>query len=78
MWRNWQTRLIQNQVPSGSDGSSPFTGTSENAEVGKDLQTSAFFISCGWVGRKIEKATDGHGLNTCCIRVNQWQSVADF
>ena len=25
VWRNWQTRLIQNQVPSGSEGSSPFT-----------------------------------------------------
>ena len=25
-WRNWQTRLIQNQVPFGSGGSSPLAG----------------------------------------------------
>ena len=33
VWRNWQTRLIQNQVSYGREGSSPFTATSEIARV---------------------------------------------
>ena len=32
-WRNWQTRLIQNQVPFGSGGSSPLAGTLRAREM---------------------------------------------
>ena len=33
VWRNWQTRLIQNQVSYGREGSSPFTAISGIALV---------------------------------------------
>ena len=40
-WRNWQTRLIQNQVPFGSGGSSPLAGTLKARET---LFLELFFV----------------------------------
>ena len=44
-WRNWQTRLIQNQVPFGSGGSSPLAGTF--FKLGELSSSPSFFYARG-------------------------------
>ena len=45
VWRNWQTRLIQNQVSYGREGSSPFTAISGIALVCIFPQAFAGYLS---------------------------------
>ena len=61
-WRNWQTRLIQNQVPYGSGGSSPLAGTYSGL-TRENTEDSALLITCQRIGRAARFQTSQNSTN---------------